>query len=122
MKNPVNTKQDTSPSAVSITKKLVKTATSSSSNSIAPTSIVRNDNRFHQWKGKWYPRVTHILDTSYPKDAFFYQWVAREGWNAENIKSEAGIKGRNIHKAIGYLLNGYGDGSGYGIFAANYKN
>ncbi len=64
-----------------------------------------NDNRFHEWQGKFYPRCTFILDTCWPKDKFLLEWIAKNGFNAENIKSEAGEKGRRIHQAIADLIN-----------------
>ena len=60
-------------------------------------------------KGRtWYESVTAVL-RSYPKGQKFYEWVAKNGYNAENIKQSAGNVGTSVHKAIEALVSGYED-------------
>ena len=47
----------------------------------------------------WYPSVTGVL-RHYPKGEKFYEWIARNGYNAEAIKKAAGNVGTTVHHAI----------------------
>lgn len=52
---------------------------------------------------KWYESVTSVLRI-YPKGDKFYEWVARNGYNADKIKQAAGNVGTRTHKAIEELV------------------
>lgn len=90
----------------------IATLSSRSSHSTAKTSgedddmVTLRDERFHNYKGQWYPRCTWVLETGYPKDKFFYEWLMKNGANAETIKTEAGERGTRVHHGIEDLLNG----------------
>lgn len=47
--------------------------------------------------GDFYPSVSTILD-AYPKSWAFYEWLKREGENADKIRDAAGEKGSIVHK------------------------
>ena len=72
----------------------------------SPNTLIKKDDRFYEINGVHYVRCTQVLDAGFPKDEFFYKWVAANGWNAEKIKSEAGDRGSRIHNAIFNLLSG----------------
>ena len=60
----------------------------------------RKDGHYYSEDEKvWYPSVTAVL-RHYPKGEKFYEWVARNGYNAENIKKAAGDVGTTVHNAI----------------------
>lgn len=48
-------------------------------------------------EGNYFPSVTTILD-SYPKTAAFYEWLKRNGEDADTIRDEAGVRGSLVHK------------------------
>jgi hypothetical protein len=47
--------------------------------------------------GDFYPSVSTVLD-AYPKGFAFYEWLKKEGDNADKIRDEAGEKGSTVHK------------------------
>jgi len=64
------------------------------------------DERFYTLDNKtFFPSVTTVLQ-SYPKGAFFEQWLRDTGNNSKTILREAGIKGTNVHNAIEHYLKG----------------
>lgn len=68
--------------------------------------ITTTDERWYEYKGKFYPSVTWIA-SFYPKGIQFMKWLASKGWNeAEAIKVMRGIEGSKVHSAIEVLLNG----------------
>lgn len=55
---------------------------------------------------RYIPSVTWICQ-SYPKEIFFYKWLAEKGWDeAQAIKQTAGDKGSKVHHAIEKLIDG----------------
>lgn len=64
------------------------------------------DDRFYEINGRYYPRVTWILGDGYPKNEFFYEWLMKEGANAEKIKDAAAESGTKLHLAIGRMIAG----------------
>lgn len=54
----------------------------------------------------YYPSVTHILDTTYPKGAGFFKYLKRNGMDADKILEEAGQSGSKIHDAIDRYIKG----------------
>ena len=56
------------------------------------------DSRFYQHaNGNFYPSVTTILD-AYPKSAAFFEWLKKQGEDADEVRDEAGRKGSNVHQ------------------------
>jgi hypothetical protein len=56
------------------------------------------DVRYYQAdNGEYYPSATTILD-AYPKSFAFYEWLKREGDNADEIRDEAGKTGSIVHQ------------------------
>jgi hypothetical protein len=52
----------------------------------------------------YFPSVTTILN-AYPQSQHLTRWIADQGWNeSQRIKSEAGERGTNVHRAIEVLL------------------
>lgn len=75
------------------------------------------DSRFYMHaNGNFYPSCTTILD-AYPKSAAFYEWLKKQGEDADEIRDEAGRKGSTVHQlAEDYdngmeitILNQYGE-------------
>lgn len=55
------------------------------------------DSRFYKAKdGSFVPSVTTILD-AYPKGPAFYEWLKKNGEDADNIRDEAGRRGSVVH-------------------------
>lgn len=55
------------------------------------------DLRFYRTdEGEYFPSVTTILD-AYPKTAAFYDWLKKNGENADQIRDEAGERGSIVH-------------------------
>jgi PD-(D/E)XK nuclease superfamily len=68
--------------------------------------ITFTDQRFYAHdNGEYYPSVSTILD-AYPKNAFFYEWLKKEGENADNIRDAAGTSGSLVHQATERYDNG----------------
>jgi hypothetical protein len=64
------------------------------------------DSRFYMCEdGTFVPSVTTILDC-YPKSAAFYEWLKKEGENADEIRDEAGRRGSAVHKLTEDYDNG----------------
>lgn len=56
------------------------------------------DSRFYKHaNGNFYPSVTTILD-AYPKSAAFFEWLKKQGEDADEIRDEAGRKGSTVHQ------------------------
>lgn len=56
------------------------------------------DSRFYQHaNGNFYPSVTTILD-AYPKSAAFFEWLKKQGEDADEVRDEAGRKGSTVHQ------------------------
>jgi hypothetical protein len=56
---------------------------------------------------EYYPSVTWIVNSGYPKGPELMRWVAKHGWDeAEEIKAAAGDSGSKEHQAVAVLLNG----------------
>lgn len=56
------------------------------------------DSRFYETdKGERFPSVTTILD-AYPKGPEFYEWLKKQGHDADDILEEAGRLGDTVHK------------------------
>jgi len=54
----------------------------------------------------YYPSSTTILN-AYPQSLQLTQWIAQQGWQeSQRIKSEAGVRGTNIHNGIEALIKG----------------
>lgn len=51
------------------------------------------------------PSVTTILD-AYPKGAAFFEWLKRQGENADEIRDEAGRRGSKVHNLTERYDNG----------------
>lgn len=69
--------------------------------------MTTKDERFYSFEGRFFPSVTWILDSSYPKGIEFYKWLASQGWeNAQAVKEAAGDRGSKVHHAIVDLLKG----------------
>ena len=62
--------------------------------------ITFSDVRFYKNEktGEFYPSVSTILD-AYPKNPQFYEWLKKEGENADEIRDLAGESGSLVHKA-----------------------
>lgn len=55
------------------------------------------DLRFYRTEqGEYFPSVTTILD-AYPKSAAFYDWLKKNGEDADKIRDEAGERGSIVH-------------------------
>jgi hypothetical protein len=55
---------------------------------------------------KFVPSVTWVC-SFFPKDTFFYKWLAEKGWDeAEAIKIAAGDKGSKVHLAVADIMLG----------------
>lgn len=56
------------------------------------------DGRFyyHEESGTFQPSVTTILD-AYPKGAAFYEWLKKNGEDADEIRDDAGRRGSKLH-------------------------
>jgi len=53
-----------------------------------------------------FPSSTTILN-AYPQSQHLTKWIAEQGWQeSQRIKTEAGLKGTNIHSACDYLEEG----------------
>lgn len=56
------------------------------------------DSRFYQAAdGVYVPSVTTILE-AYPKGAAFFEWLKKNGQDADDIRDEAGRRGSVVHK------------------------
>lgn len=56
---------------------------------------------------EFYPSVTWITSTGYPKGIGFMKWLAQQGWDeAQAAGDEASARGYKIHYAAGKLLSG----------------
>lgn len=65
---------------------------------IAARRITFLDKRFYYTEsGKPVPSVTTILE-AYPKGPEFFEWLKRQGENADEIRDEAGRRGSNVHR------------------------
>lgn len=63
------------------------------------------DSRFYKAGEGFVPSVTTILE-AYPKGANYYEWLKRNGENADEIRDEAGRRGSVVHKATELLDQG----------------
>lgn len=64
------------------------------------------DSRFYRHaNGNFYPSVTTILD-AYPKSAAFFEWLKKQGEDADEIRDEAGRKGSAVHQLCEDYDNG----------------
>jgi hypothetical protein len=64
------------------------------------------DSRFYRHaNGNFYPSVTTILD-AYPKSAAFFEWLKKQGEDADEIRDEAGRKGSAVHQLCEDFDNG----------------
>lgn len=60
----------------------------------------KGGHRTYKVGNKTLPSVTTIC-ACYPKGDGFYRWLANIGWDeAQNIKEQAGVIGRNVHSRI----------------------
>jgi hypothetical protein len=64
------------------------------------------DSRYYQHaNGNYYPSCTTILD-AYPKSAAFYEWLKKQGEDADEVRDEAGRKGSTVHQLCEDYDNG----------------
>ncbi len=72
--------------------------------------ITTADERFYSIPNKdggvdYYPSVTWIVNSGYPKDKTFMKWLASTGWDeSQAIKEAAGGKGGTVHNALNTLI------------------
>lgn len=60
--------------------------------------ITFTDLRYYKYGEDYFPSVSTILD-AYPKNYQFYEWLKREGENADNIRDAAASSGSLVHQA-----------------------
>lgn len=64
------------------------------------------DNRFYlSDEGQFIPSVTTILE-AYPKGAQYYEWLKKNGEDADTIRDEAGRRGSIVHNLTEQFDNG----------------
>jgi len=65
------------------------------------------DTRFyyHEESNDYFPSVSTVLD-AYPKNWAFYEWLKKEGDNADSIRDAAAEKGSVVHKLTEQYDNG----------------
>ena len=86
-----------------MSKKIKKIAAHVLTIELAPTLV----GHWYLIDGKnLYPSSTTILNF-YPQSTQLTQWIAEKGWHeSQEIKTEAGKRGTNVHEAIEHLLKG----------------
>jgi hypothetical protein len=68
--------------------------------------VTFTDQRFYRTEeGEYLPSVSTILD-AYPKSYAFYEWLKKEGDNADDIRDAAGRSGSLVHQATERYDNG----------------
>lgn len=63
------------------------------------------DSRYYQRNGEFYPSVTYVLGYI-PKGKYFIDWIKEKGEDADKIRDEAALRGKQVHGAIEKLVKG----------------
>lgn len=86
-----------------------KSITKIDKNTLTPVqiNIIEFDERFYQYKDRFAPSVTYLLDCVYPTPYGLINWIGDVGnRRAEEIRDEAGADGSFVHQSIEKLLKG----------------